>query len=357
MKLLVVIPHFCGGSPGTNGTGAYYGSAGSRLRRLAALNEAIVALHRNFGPSRIPVRPGQRASTADSLDIVIVTVAGHNVLDRLDLAEGAYTAEFYDGPPMMLPFEAQRILRERVGQYDFYGMLEDDLIVHDPAHFEKLQWFVETFGERCVLQPHRCEVSKSGAPAKFLIDPKLGEHPARFVHEGQQAQLSGDWHGKRVDFITPSNPHSGGYFVTEEQLRHWIQQPWFHDRDVSWVGPLESAATLSLTRSFDVYKPVDAQGNFLEIEHYGVRYANQFETADVVHGDALLLNLLESAIGCGGNSEDLRALAHRGVYERVLRENSQLRGENTELRAQMNSRSRLFQQWIRLLRTKAMRAT
>ena len=86
---------------------------------------------------------------------------------------------------MTLPFEAQRILRERVGQYDFYGMLEDDLILHDPAHFEKLQWFVETFGERCVLQPHRCEVSKTGAPAKFLIDPKLGERPARFVHEGQ----------------------------------------------------------------------------------------------------------------------------------------------------------------------------
>lgn len=346
MKLLVVIPHFCGGSPQTNGTGAYYGSAGSRLPRLAALNEQIVTLHRNFGPSRVPVRPGQKPSTADSLDIVVVTIAGHNVLDRLDLAPGTFETVLYDGPPMTLPFEAQRILRERVGQYDFYGMLEDDLILHDPAHFEKLRWFVETFSERCVLQPHRCEVSKTGTPAKFIIDPDLGERHDRFIHDGQPPHISGDWHGQRVDFIAPTNPHSGGYFVTDAQLRHWIRQPWFLDRDESWIGPLESAATLSVTRTFDVYKPVDAQGNFLEIEHYGARSANLFEPGDAVHGDALLLKLLQAAIEPGGGTEDLRALAHRGVYEHVVR-------ENEALRARLNSRSGLFKQWLRLLRTKA----
>jgi len=349
MKLLVVIAHYCGGSPQTNGTGAYYGSAGARLPRLAALSEQIVTLHRNFGPRHVPVRPGQAPSTADSLDIVVVTVEGHNVLDRLDLAPGAFETVLFDGPPMTLPFEAQRILRERVGQYDFYGMLEDDLILHDPAHFEKLRWFVETFSERCLLQPHRCEVSKTGTPAKFIIDPDLGERHGRFVHEGQATHLSGDWHGRRIDFIAPSNPHSGGYFVTDAQLRHWIAQPWFHDRDPSWVGPLESAATLSVTRTFDVYKPVDAQANFLEIEHYGARWANLLEPGDAVYGDALLLKLLQSVAEGAGGTEDLRALAHRGLYEVVLRENDQLR-------AQMNSRSRMFRHWLGLLLAKAMRA-
>ena len=110
------------------------------------------------------------------------------------------------------------------------------------------------------------------------------------------------------------------------------------------------AATLSLSLTFDVYKSVDAHADFLEIEHYGARGSNLFEAGNVVHGEALLLKLLESTLERGGGPDDLRALASREVLEHVLRENDQLR-------AQMYSRSWLFGRWISLLRTKAMRAS
>ncbi|WP_207436498.1 hypothetical protein, partial [Sabulibacter ruber] len=49
-------------------------------------------------------------------------------------------------------------------------------------------------------------------------------------------------------------------------------QPFFLDRDASFVGPLESAATLGIMRSFKIYKPHESCANFLEIHHACNRY-------------------------------------------------------------------------------------
>ena len=45
-------------------------------------------------------------------------------------------------------------------------------------------------------------------------------------------------------------------------------------RDTSFVGPLESAATLGIMRTFKVYKPARENANFLEVEHYGRRFSS-----------------------------------------------------------------------------------
>ena len=37
-----------------------------------------------------------------------------------------------------------------------------------------------------------------------------------------------------------------------------------------FISPLESAATLTMMKTFDVYKPDFAQASFFEIEHDGV---------------------------------------------------------------------------------------
>ena len=43
------------------------------------------------------------------------------------------------------------------------------------------------------------------------------------------------------------------------------------------VGPLESAATLGVMRTFRVYKPADANAAFLELEHTGSGFLNRIK--------------------------------------------------------------------------------
>jgi hypothetical protein len=54
-------------------------------------------------------------------------------------------------------------------------------------------------------------------------------------------------------------------------MAHWVRQPYFLDRDTSFVGPLESAATLGIMPAFHVYKAAVSNAGLLEIEHCGNR--------------------------------------------------------------------------------------
>ena len=180
------------------------------LAKVAALNSQIVALHRYFGPRRLardarasPIEGGE----TNTLDIVIMTVRGANVLDRIGIDSSEYTVEYFDGPPLMLAFEAQRIMRERAGGYDFYGYMEDDLSITDPAFFEKLGWFASQFGPEAMLVPARYEMSHTGTLAKMTIEPRLsGDIVKGLRRSGLPATLSGRWNGREQTFHLPNNP-------------------------------------------------------------------------------------------------------------------------------------------------------
>jgi hypothetical protein len=55
-------------------------------------------------------------------------------------------------------------------------------------------------------------------------------------------------------------------------MEHWTRQAYFLDRAASFVGALESAATLGIMRTLQVYKPALENGNFLEVRHSGTAY-------------------------------------------------------------------------------------
>jgi hypothetical protein len=70
-------------------------------------------------------------------------------------------------------------------------------------------------------------------------------------------------------------------------MEYWARQPYFLDRDVSFVGPLESAATLGIMRTFRVYKPAAESASFLEIEHFGTAFLSMIRpvnAAAATHG-------------------------------------------------------------------------
>jgi hypothetical protein len=62
-------------------------------------------------------------------------------------------------------------------------------------------------------------------------------------------------------------------------MEHWARQPYFLDRAAFFIGALESAATLGIMRTFQVYKPVLENGDFLEIRHHGTAYLDMVRAA------------------------------------------------------------------------------
>jgi len=280
------------------------GSGRAPLARIAGLNSQIVALHRHFGPLRLARDPRQAASfdavARNTLDIVIMTVRGANLLEYVGIEPSVYRVEYFDGPPVMLAFEAQRIMRERAGTYDFYAYFEDDLTIADPAFFEKIGWFVSTFGPEAMLLPLRYEMAHSGTLAKVAIEPRLSsEMLSGFRRSGHSQTLSGRWNGREQTFNLPHNPHAGCFVLTDGQLKLWMCQPSFYDRDSSWCGPLESASTYAPGRFFGLYKPAQPNPWFLEIEHYGTFYSSPLAAAGQTFGEPPLLALAEASINQG----------------------------------------------------------
>lgn len=323
MRLLITIAHYFKTETGPDWQ-RVVGSGRAPLAKIAALNAQIVALNRYFGSRRLARDERAAAMVAPKLtklDIVIMTVRGANVLDHIGIDPPEYTVEYFDGPPLMLAFEAQRIMRERAGQYDFYGYMEDDLSVTDPEFFDKIGWFVEQFGPDKMLVPARYEMSHTGTLAKMTIEPRLSSETAGALRRPHAPEiLSGDWHGQRQTFHLPNNPHGGCYFLTEGQLQHWMAQPSFYDRDASWVDPLVSAATYAPARLFSMYRAGEPNPWFLEIEHFGTFYASMSAQQGQTFGEPPLLALAENAtsgdgIQSGSTINMVTAEAHAARHE------------------------------------------
>lgn len=244
--------------------------------RIQALAVAIASLHQVFSKSQCTIDIGQRVAVpanqlqAHEIDIVICTTGNYHLLGQLPLPAHFYKHHPTQTEPMLLGFACQELLRDSLGQYDYYCFLEDDLILFDPWFFIKLAWFSKMTSTRHLLQPNRYEVSPQGLVRKAYIDGDLAPRvTAPFQNVREEPELQGQVMGSPVIFRRALNPHSGCYFLNAAQMAYWAEQPYFLDRDTSFVGPLESAATLGIMKTFKIYKPAPALAGFLEIQHYG----------------------------------------------------------------------------------------
>jgi len=339
MRLLVITPHFY--RPHADSSLVFFCSQIEPLARIAAFNAMVVALHRHFGPRRHGLDPNTRLPDDRTpkrvLDLVVLQIPGCGLLEHVGIDPSCYELELFAGPSEMLIFEAQRVLRDRVGNYDYYAVIEDDMIIHDPLFFDKLAWFECNFGTEALLKPTRYEMAQSGLPAMVVNEPDISENllsPLR--RPNQPRHLSARWAGHEQSFVIPRNPHAGGYFVSDSQLRHWLKMPWFYDRDPSWVGPLESATNLSIGRTFNVYKPSSPDPFFLSIEHYGTRYARATAPPGKTYGDTPLLELAYRALR--GENDGILSSTASGLNALMQRQDALV----TELGSLKRSRSKLL---------------
>jgi hypothetical protein len=87
--------------------------------------------------------------------------------------------------------------------------------------------------------------------------------------------LESNLFGTTMRFERWPNPHSGSFFLTAAQMEKWASQPYFGDEDSSFAGPLESAASLGIIKTFRQYKPSPVNAGFLELEHLHPRYLGE----------------------------------------------------------------------------------
>ncbi|OLP16515.1 hypothetical protein BST81_20150 [Leptolyngbya sp. 'hensonii'] len=275
MRILITIAHYYQSVSDTS-----FGSLGTDPQpRITALTQCLSALYQLFGYPQGEfnyIQPGISPANefqSYEMDIVICTTQDRHLLYHLPLAADLFMHHETQAEPLLLGFECQAILQDCLGLYDYYCFLEDDILLHDPWFFIKLDWFTQQFGPLKLLQPNRYEASLRVLLRKAYIDGPLPlSATEQFQNPQAEAELLSEVLGRSIGFHRCLNPHAGCYFLNAEQMEHWADQPYFLDRDVRFQGPLESAATLGIMRTFQVYKPAAACGNFLEVQHFGAGY-------------------------------------------------------------------------------------
>jgi hypothetical protein len=281
MRLLFAIPHFFDPAPAVRKHGSTAGDPRPRLRSLA---NCLAGLRHQFGRPQCVIDIGRRTTfpanhaTAVHLDVIVCTTGDRHLLDQLPLGPGYYTHHPAQADPKLLGFECHAVLRDRLGGYDFYCYLEDDLLLRDPWLFVKLRWFAGRFGDGPLLMPNRYELARDRIVHKAYVDgPLRPAVTAPFQDVNDTPTLETEALGERVVFRRPLNPHSGAFFLNPRQMAEWAARPYFLDRDCSFVGPLESAATLGVMKTFRVYKPANETAGFLEVEHPGNRFLTRIK--------------------------------------------------------------------------------
>ena len=249
--------------------------------RRRALQDQLLSLARlgtNQGQLHIAGRRVEDAneSLRHQFTIKLITDGQHHVIDRLDAPYRELFEEVATTPasPMHLGFEAQRVLAEHLDEkYDLYGYLEDDLLISDPFFFHKIFWFQLSTGTERLLLPHRVELFwDPDRVNKLYIDGPMDEAELQQLIPEPAEAIAASLPGGPIEFCSPGNPHAGCFFLSHRQLSHWSEQPWFLDGDVSFVSPLESAATLGISKTFRLYKPRMSQAAFLELQHWGTSF-------------------------------------------------------------------------------------
>ena len=277
MRILLAIVHHWN----PQGGGQHQSLRADPQPRIEALQQQLLCLRR-LGRGQSMLHMQDRAvypandAFRHSIDVKLITDGEHHVLDRLpESYQGCFEhVATQPAHSKLLGFEAQRVLADALPEdYDLYGYLEDDLLIHDPCFFQKIHWFTELMGPECLLLPQRLEFSPVPHRVdRFYIDGPIAEADLRpLVPQAGPVRLV-QWAGTQIPFEPPLNPHAGCFFLSHGQLSHWVQQPWWQDGDTSFISPLESAATLGIAKSFELFKPCLSHAAWLEVQHYGTSF-------------------------------------------------------------------------------------
>ncbi|MEB3234849.1 MAG: calcium-binding protein [Cyanobacteriota bacterium] len=278
MRLLVAVAHYYKAGDGR------HGSLGrDPAPRIAALRQLILQLHRLFGEPAATLNHRQRrvdpvTDGGGTVDIRLCVQQPHHLLAQLaDLTAGFTVVDCEPSDPRLLGFGCHQVLavaceqaRAAGAPYDYAVYLEDDIVITDADFFLKLRQFNRAFGDGYLLMPNRLETAEHlGQLRRFYIDGDYNP-PASAAYRQAGGQLLALEHlGELVRFEQPTNLHAGCFFLNARQAETYFSSEASRTIDTSFHGPLESAATLGMLKTFQLMKPAPANGRFLTVEHAG----------------------------------------------------------------------------------------
>jgi len=276
MRILVVIPHYFAASDEKSVNRSLRPSA--RQDRKVCLMRTLQTLQFTFGGERFSLNHmkamAKRARKGHQLDILVATAGAAHLLDELP---PVYRALFRHvqtpSQPQYLGFAAHAILADHAGKYDYYCYVEDDIGITDSCFFSKRRLFDAQFGPEALLQPQRFEVGGRTGLRKLYVDYAM--RPGRtepYQDIADRPRLRFDYAGDEITVQRSTYPSAGSFFLNAQQLEIWRKSANFLDGDVSYLSPLDSAATLSVMKTFRIYKPSLDSAWFFEVEHLSPRW-------------------------------------------------------------------------------------
>ena len=118
--------------------------------------------------------------------------------------------------------------------------------------------------------PNRIETMEhQGQLRRFYIDGDYNPAASEEYRLSSGQRLCFPHLGEMVRFEQPFNLHSGCFFLNRSQARLYSDSGHAAVIDTSFHGPLESAATLGMLKTFQLMKPALENGRFLTVEHGG----------------------------------------------------------------------------------------
>lgn len=271
MRLCLVIPHWCPQAPearmhhsrllGTVISGVCK-TAWRDPRALDFSNDTCVPA--GFGAD-------------DSVDIFVVTTMGEHAISDGSGPPNTYEHVPIACDPQKIGWEAHQVLKDQMrGDYDWFGYLEDDILIQDSDFFRKLEWFQKLAGPDSVLLPWRFEFAFGAPFRKVYCDPPLPKDQIEHLFLDPAAKdVECEHLGRRTRFTISRNPVSGCFFLSREQMERWAWSSRFGEKDTSFFTPQVSAQALPVLRHFKCYKPQLTDADFFYVEHMQQEFVPQ----------------------------------------------------------------------------------
>ncbi len=280
IRVRAVIPHYFAesGAP-VREIGSGFGSRhpGSRLARSIAFSRCLhglLNLRRSIKDLQLDLRsaagvatPPANESVGIKLEVVVVVHQNACLLDVIAPLVPQVRVLRHDlDDPRLLGLAARDWLISHPLPADLNLYLEDDLVISDPLFLDKILWMAQHSNDKCVLLPHRYELTRRlDLPPRLLIDGAIDHDEIAAWHRPSEGIVIGKFRGQQgLQFDCPSNPHSGFFGITSSQLNVLSRRELPRG---GFVGPLETAATYTVGCAFLLLKPALVNRNFLMIEH------------------------------------------------------------------------------------------
>ena len=280
IKVRAVIPHyFEESSTPVSEIGAGFGSRqrGARLARSIALSRCLhglLNLRRSTKDLQLDLRSAAGIATPASmesfelkLEVVVVVQQKACLLDVIaPLVPQVRLLRQDLDDPRELGLAARDWLIRHPSPADLNLYLEDDLVISDPLFADKILWMAERSNHQCVLLPHRYELTRRlDLPPRLLIDGAIDQDVMESWHRPYAGIATGTYRGQEgLIFDCPSNPHSGCFGISRQQLVVLREKQLPRH---GFVGPLETAATYTVGCAFLLLKPALVNRQFLMVEH------------------------------------------------------------------------------------------